>query len=217
MKKKIENIRKDKYSIYFVLIAVTSTVLLLISNITAVKLFSIGSIILPTSALLFPFTYIIGDIIAEVYGYKKARFVIILGFIFNAFMSLFFLLTIKLPAAATWSLQNEYKVILGTTPRLFVASLSAVLVGSLSNAFVLDVIKKLTKEKHLWMRTIGSTIVGELLDTLIFVLIAFTGTVPTSAILTMIISQYFWKVGYEVIATPFTYKVINSYKKLENN
>ncbi|MBQ6323780.1 MAG: queuosine precursor transporter [Bacilli bacterium] len=214
---KKENIRKEKYSLYFVLITVMSTVLLLISNTTSIKLFSIGKIVLPTSALLFPITYIIGDIIAEVYGYKKARFVILLGFSCNAFMALFYVLTIKLPAAATWNLQNEYASILGTTPRMFIASLSAMLIGSLSNAFTLDLIKKLTKGKHLWMRTIGSTIVGELLDTLLFATIAFIGTVPTSVVLTMIVSQYTWKVTYEAIATPLTYKIINAYKKLENN
>lgn len=207
----------DKYSIYFLVTAVTSVALLLISNITAVKLFQVGSIILPTSALLFPLTYIIGDVIAEVYGYKKAKLVIMLGFTFNAFMSLFFLIAIKLPSAETWTLQNEFASILGTTPRLFIASLTAVLIGSLSNAFVLNVIKKHTGEKLLWVRTIGSTIVGELLDTLAFVLIAFIGTIPTSALITTIISQYIWKVAYEALATPLTYAVINKYKKLENS
>ena len=216
MKKKNNKIFKEAYSLYFVLITVTSIVLLLISNITSTKIFSIWKILLPTSALLFPLTYIIGDVIAEVYGYKKAKFVILLGFSFNAFMVLFFMLTIKLPPASTWSLQKEYSAILGTTPRMFVASLSAMLIGSLSNAFTLNVIKKMTNGKYLWMRTIGSTIIGELLDTLIFVLIAFIGIIPSSSIITMIISQYFWKVGYETIATPITYKVINYYKKLEN-
>ena len=208
---------KNTYSIYFVIITVITVALILISNVSSIKLFSLWKIILPSSALLFPFTYIIGDIVAEVYGYKKARFVIILGFLCNAFMALFFLISIKLPPASTWHLQNEYATILGTTPRMFIASLSAFLFGSLSNAFVLNLIKKYTGDAHLWMRTIGSTIIGELLDTLIFVIIAFIGTVPSSAIITMILCQYIWKVSYEVVATPITYKVINWYKKLENN
>ena len=208
---------KNTYSIYFVIITVITVALILIYNVSSIKLFSLWKIILPSSALLFPFTYIIGDIVAEVYGYKKARFVIILGFLCNAFMALFFLISIKLPPASTWHLQNEYATILGTTPRMFIASLSAFLFGSLSNAFVLNLIKKYTGDAHLWMRTIGSTIVGELLDTLIFVIIAFIGTVPSSAIVTMILCQYIWKVSYEVVATPITYKVINWYKKLENN
>lgn len=206
---------KEKFSKYFVIICAVSIATLLISNITAVKLFSVGSIVLPTSALLFPITYIVGDIIAEVYGYKKARFVIILGFICNAFMVLFFTLAIALPSASTWANQEAFATILGTTPRMFIASLSAFLLGSLSNAYIMDVIKKLTKGKKLWMRTIGSTIVGEALDTVVFVLIAFTGSVPSNVILTMIICQFVWKVGYEIIATPLTYVAINKYKKLE--
>ena len=207
--------KKEKYSLYFLIIGVISIVTLLISNITSVKLFSIGSIVLPTSALLFPITYIIGDIISEVYGYKKARFIIILGFICNAFMVLFFKLSIILPASSTWANQNAFELTLGTTPRMFIASLSAFLLGSLSNAYILDLIKKITKGKHLWMRTIGSTIVGELLDTVVFVSIAFIGSIPGNVILTMIICQFLWKVGYEIIATPFTYFAINQYKKLE--
>ena len=207
--------KKEKFSKYFVIICAVSIATLLISNITAVKLFSVGSIVLPTSALLFPITYIVGDIIAEVYGYKKARFVIILGFICNAFMVLFFALAIALPSASTWANQEAFATILGTTPRMFIASLSAFLLGSLSNAYIMDVIKKLTKGKKLWMRTIGSTIVGEALDTVVFVLIAFTGSVPSSVILTMIACQFVWKVSYEIIATPLTYVAINKYKKLE--
>lgn len=207
--------KKEKFSKYFVIICAVSIATLLISNITAVKLFSVGSIVLPTSALLFPITYIVGDIIAEVYGYKKARFVIILGFICNAFMVLFFTLAIALPSASTWANQEAFATILGTTPRMFIASLSAFLFGSLSNAYIMDVIKKITKGKKLWMRTIGSTIVGEALDTVVFVLIAFTGSIPSNVILTMIICQFVWKVGYEIIATPLTYVAINKYKKLE--
>ncbi len=207
--------KKEKFSKYFVIICAVSIATLLISNITAVKLFSVGRIVLPTSALLFPITYIVGDIIAEVYGYKKARFVIILGFICNAFMVLFFALAIALPSASTWANQEAFATILGTTPRMFIASLSAFLLGSLSNAYIMDVIKKLTKGKKLWMRTIGSTIVGEALDTVVFVLIAFTGSVPSSVILTMIACQFVWKVSYEIIATPLTYVAINKYKKLE--
>lgn len=99
---------------------------------------------------------------------------------------------------------------------MFIASASAILIGSLSNAYVMNFIKKITKGKKLWMRTIGSTIVGEALDTIIFVSVAFIGSVPFSVILTMMISQFVWKVGYEIIATPFTYVAINKYKKLES-
>jgi len=207
--------KKEVYSKYFIIISCISVATLLISNILSVKLFSIGKLILPSSAILFPITYIIGDVIAEIYGYKKSRFVIILGFICNALMVILFTMAIALPSAETWTAQEAFKTILGTTPRVFVASLSAFLVGSLSNARTMNFIKKKTNGRWLWMRTIGSTIVGELLDTLIFVLIAFTGTASTEVLITMIISQFTWKVAYEILSTPLTYLVINKYKKLE--
>lgn len=213
--KKNDKKQTNTFSKHFVIISSISIASILISNITSTKLFNIGNIILPSSALLFPITYIIGDIIAEVYGYKKARLVIILGFICNAFMVVFLALSISLPPADTWTNQEAYELILGTTPRMFIASLSAFLLGSLSNAYIMDIIKKITKGKMLWIRTISSTIVGELFDTLIFVLIGFIGVVNSNAIMTMIICQFLWKVSYEIIATPLTYLAINRYKKLE--
>lgn len=207
--------KKEVYSKYFIIISCISVATLLISNILSVKLFSIWNLILPSSAILFPITYIIGDVIAEIYGYKKSRFVIIIGFICNAIMVLLFSIAIILPSAESWTNQEAFKTILGTTPRLFIASLLAFLIGSLTNAKTMHYIKKKTNGKWLWIRTIGSTIVGELLDTLIFVLIAFTGTSSSEILLTMIISQFTWKVAYEILSTPITYLVINKYRKLE--
>lgn len=207
--------KQKQFSKLFVIISIISVATMLISNITATKLFEIKSVILPCSALLFPITYIIGDVISEIYGYKKAKLVIILGFIANAFMVLFFQLTIIMPPASTWNMQSSYETVLGTTPRIFIASLMAFLFGSLSNAFLMQKIKELTKDKFLWVRTIGSTIVGELLDTVIFVSIAFIGNVNHTIILTTMASQYLWKLSYEVLATPFTYQVIKKIKKIE--
>jgi len=214
--KESDNMKKEVYSKYFIIISCVSTALLLISNILSVKLFNISNLVLPSSAILFPITYIIGDVIAEVYGYKKSRFVIILGFICNAIMVLLFTIAIKLPAAPTWLNQEAFEIILGTTPRMFIASVLAFLVGSLSNAYSMNYIKKKTKGKWLWMRTIGSTIIGEFLDTIIFVLIAFVGTSSHSILINMMVGQFVWKVSYEAISTPITYKIINKYKKLEN-
>ena len=213
---KEEGKTNNVYSKYFVIICAISIATILISNITSAKLFGIGKIVLPSSALVFPLSYIVGDVIAEVYGYKKAKFVILLGFLCNAIMVGFFAISIALPSASIWNHQTAYETVLSTTPRLFVASLSAFLVGSLSNAYVMAFIKKLTKGKLLWLRTIGSTIVGEFFDTLIFVFIGFLGTIGFSGILIMLVSQFIWKVGYEIMATPFTYYVINKFKKFEN-
>ena len=206
---------KENYSKHFLIILAIAITTLLVSNITSIKIVSIGKIILPSSALLFPITYILGDVIAEVYGFKKARLVIILGFLCNAFMVIYFQIAIQLPSSETWNLQECFKSILATTPRMFVASLSAYLVGSLSNAYVMQMIKKITGEKKLWMRTIGSTIVGEFLDTLFFATIAFIGILSLNELATMIICQFVWKVSYEIISTPVTYYVIKKFKRIE--
>lgn len=206
---------KENYSKHFLIILAIAITTLLVSNITSIKIISIGKIILPSSALLFPITYILGDVIAEVYGFKKARLVIILGFLCNAFMVIYFQIAIQLPSSETWNLQECFKSTLATTPRMFVASLSAYLVGSLSNAYVMQMIKKITGEKKLWMRTIGSTIVGEFLDTLFFATIAFIGILSLNELATMIICQFVWKVSYEIISTPVTYYVIKKFKRIE--
>lgn len=215
IKKPTQSIKNNNYSKHFIIIAALSIVAILISNITSVKLFSIWNIVLPSSVLLFPLTYIIGDVIAEVYGYEKAKFVIILGFVCNAIMVAFFTIAILLPPASAWGNQEAFATILGTTPRMFIASLTAFLVGSLSNAYIMNFLKKITNGKKLWIRTIGSTIVGELFDTIIFILIGFIGKINWNIIIVMMICQFIWKVGYEIIATPLTYFVINKYKRLE--
>lgn len=134
-----------EYSKYFVIVLALSVTSILISNVTSIKIFNLGKIVLPASALLFPITYIMGDVIAEVYGFKKAKLVIFIGFLCNAFMVLYFQIAIKLPSANTWKLQESFEAILSTTPRMFIASLSAYLIDSLSNAYIMQVIKKLQK------------------------------------------------------------------------
>ncbi len=205
-----------EYSKYFVIVLALSVASILISNVTSIKIFNLGKIVLPASALLFPITYIMGDVIAEVYGFKKAKLVIFIGFLCNAFMVLYFQIAIKLPSANTWKLQESFEAILSTTPRMLIASLSAYLIGSLSNAYIMQVIKKITKGKHLWIRTIGSTIVGEFLDTIIFSTIAFVGNIPFNVLVTMMVCQFLWKVLYETISTPVTYYVIKKFKTIEN-
>lgn len=205
-----------EYSKYFLIVMSVSITSILISNVTSIKVIKLGSIMLPASALLFPITYILGDVIAEVYGFKKAKLVILIGFLCNAFMVLYFQIAIKLPPSDTWTLQECFSSVLSTTPRMFIASLCAYLFGSLSNAYIMQLLKKITRGKYLWVRTIGSTIVGEFLDTIIFSSIAFAGNMPFDVLLTMMVCQFLWKVLYEIISTPFTYYVIGKFKKLEN-
>ncbi|MBN1383165.1 MAG: queuosine precursor transporter [Deltaproteobacteria bacterium] len=189
---------------------------LLISNIIAGKLTQFGGVILPAAVIIFPLTYIFGDVLTEVYGYERARLVIWLGFGANLLMSVIFLLTIALPFPGFWTHQDAYATVLGFTPRIVFASMIAYLAGEFSNAFVLSKVKLLTRGRWLWTRTIGSTIIGQGLDTLLFIMIAFVGTVPVPVLMQLVAAQYIWKVGYEVIATPLTYVTVGWIKRKEN-
>jgi uncharacterized integral membrane protein (TIGR00697 family) len=188
---------------------------LLISNIIASKLIQVGGIVLPSAVILFPVTYILADVFTEVYGFKKTRMVIWIGFVANTFMSLVFLIAIALPYPPFFANQAAYATVLGSTPRVLAASLAGYWAGEFSNAILLSVLKKATNGRYLWTRTIGSTIVGEGLDTVFFISIAFAGTVPGLTLLQMMLAQYLFKVGYEVIFTPLTYLVVGFIKRRE--
>ncbi|MFA6301426.1 MAG: queuosine precursor transporter [Candidatus Paceibacterota bacterium] len=189
---------------------------LLISNVASTKIVDLRWFTFDGGTLLFPLSYIFGDILTEVYGYKKSRNVIWLGFFMALLMSIIFIIVGKLPSATGWNNQAAYDVILGLTPRIVLASLTAYFFGEFSNSFVLAKMKILTKGKWLWTRTIGSTIVGELADSILFVTIAFWGIMPGSLLLTVIISNYIFKTAIEVLFTPATYKVVNFLKRKEN-
>jgi uncharacterized integral membrane protein (TIGR00697 family) len=190
---------------------------LVVSNIIAGKLFSAPfGLVLPAAVFLFPVVYILGDVIPEVYGLKVAKNVIWLGFATNLFAVLIFLLTLSLQYPPFWGNQDAFQAVLGNTPRLLIASFAAYLVGTNVNAQVLVFIKKLTNGKFLWLRTIGSTLVGESLDSAIFITAAFLGIIPTSQLPMMIFAQASFKILYEVAATPLTYLVVGYVKKFEN-
>lgn len=201
---------------YITTIAVFFVAVLLISNVASTKIVDFGWFTFDGGTLLFPLSYIFGDILTEVYGYKKSRQVIWLGFISALVMSLVFIIVGKLPAAPDWGNQAAYDVILGSTPRIVIASLIAFLAGGFSNSFILAKMKIWTKGKFLWARTIGSTIVGEFVDSALFILIAFFGILPGSLLVTLIISNYIFKTLVEIILTPITYAVIAFLKKTED-
>lgn len=197
----------------FVVIAAIFVTCLLTANIVGVKVVSLGFFILPAAVAIFPLSYIFGDILTEVYGYRWARKVIWLGFFCNLIFVIFAWVGQVLPPAPFWEWQEAYETILGYAPRLLVASFCGYLVGEFANSFVLAKMKILTRGRWLWTRTIGSTIVGQGLDTLIFVTGAYFGTpffVPI-----MILYHWLAKTGIEAIATPFTYTVVNFLKKKE--
>jgi uncharacterized integral membrane protein (TIGR00697 family) len=188
---------------------------LLISNIASTKIVDFGWFTFDGGTLLFPLSYIFGDILTEVYGYRRSRGVIWLGFAMMFLMSAILIIVGKLPAAPDWNNQASYDAILGLTPRIVLASLVAYFCGGFANSFILAKMKVWTAGKHLWARTIGSSVVGELVDSSLFILIAFLGVFPNSLILTLIVSNYLFKTAVEVIFTPITYAVIGFLKKRE--
>ena len=202
-----------KFSCRFLIITALFITCLITANIIAVKIISLGQIALPAAVVVFPLSYIFGDILTEVYGYTQARRVIWLGFFCNLVFVLFAWVGQILPAAPFWEGQEAYERILGYTPRLLVASFAGYLAGELVNSFVLAKMKILTKGRFLWMRTIGSTVAGQGLDSLLFIAIAFLGT-PSFA-LVMVLYHWLAKTLFEVVLTPVTYKAVNFLKKKE--
>jgi len=188
---------------------------LLISNIASTKIIDLKWFVFDGGTLLFPLSYIFGDILTEVYGYKRTKKVIWLGFFMALLMSLVFIIVGKLPSAPGWNNQSAYDLILGLTPRIVIASLIAYTCGNFSNSFILAKMKILTKGKMLWARTIGSTLAGEFIDSILFIVIAFWGILPSSLLVTLIISNYIFKTVVEIIFTPVTYKVVELLKKKE--
>lgn len=189
---------------------------LITANTVAVKVLHVNAFTADAGILTFPIAYIVGDVLTEVYGYAAARRVIWLGFICNALAVGIYQLAMVLPAESTWDGGPAYDRIFGSTPRLLLASMCAYLVGSFVNAYVLARMKIWTEGRWLWTRTIGSTVVGEGLDTVVFVLIAFGGVFSGQVIWEMMYTNWMIKVGYEVVATPITYKVVNALKAREH-
>ncbi|AAW40287.1 queuosine precursor transporter [Dehalococcoides mccartyi] len=188
---------------------------LITANLIAVKIIALGDIFLPAAVIVFPFSYIFGDVLTEVYGFHWARRIIWLGFICNLIFVVFVALGQVLPGAPFWEGQGAYETILGYTPRILLASFLGYLVGEFVNSFIMAKLKLRTQGRYLWVRTIGSTLAGQGLDTSIFILVAFLGT---PAFVPMMI-LYHWgsKVIIEAAATPLTYKLVNYLKKAEKS
>ena len=196
-------------------IAVLFVTVLLISNTVSAKLLQLGPFTIAGGIILFPISYIFGDILTEVYGYRASRKIIWFGFATQIIMSISYWIVQLLPAPVFWTNQSAYELILGAVPRIVAASIIAFLVGEFANSYVLSRMKIWSNGKHLWMRTIGSTLVGEGVDSALFVMIAFAGTFPWPALFTVFISGYILKVAYEVIITPITYIVVRKLKHAE--
>lgn len=190
-----------------------ATACLIISNILAFKTFTIRDIVLPCAVIIFPVIYIVDDVLAEIYGFRKARHVIYLGFIMNLVAVILYNIAIMLPAPTYFQGAEAFQMVLGNTLRVLIASFAAYFFGSLLNAYVMVYLKE-KLEKYLFFRCIISTLCGEGLDAIIFITIAFYGTMPTTILLTMILAQALFKTVYEIIVYPITRLVINKVKSL---
>lgn len=188
---------------------------LILSNIASSKIAAIGGISFDGGTILFPLAYIFGDILTEVYGYARARRVIWIGFAMNLLMVATFWIVGKLPADATWGLQDSYMSILGVVPRIVLGSLVAYLIGEFINSFVLSKMKVRSHGKHFWARALGSTVVGQFFDTTVFLLIAFAGVLPWDLIVTIWYVNYIFKIAVELVLLPLTYKITRLLKQKE--
>ena len=218
MNKVSENPLKNRFdkSDSYTIIAVFFTVCYIVSNIMAVKVVGIfGLFYFDAGTITFPLAYMLGDVLTEIWGYRVARKTIILAFLCNVFVVICTQIGVWLPSPDYLdTTSNAYNTIYSYVPRIVFASLTGFLLGELSNAWIMDKMKKLTNGKHLWFRTIGSSIVGYIFDTVPFVLIAFVGALTTRDILLMILSQYIIKIAIEALfGTPMAYALIAFLKK----
>lgn len=189
---------------------------LVVSNVIAGKLVAFTpAVVLPAAVILFPLTYILGDVLTEVYGYQRCRRVIWIGFGCNAVAVAAIAIGGALPPAGFWDGQDAYVRTLGAVPRIVAASFLAYLMGEFVNSFVLAKLKVATSGRLLWLRTVGSTVVGQLVDSGVFITVAFLGVLPADQVLWLVMAQWLFKVAYEAIATPLTYAVVGWLKRRE--
>ncbi len=217
------NLANHRFKYYDFAMAAFVAVLICSNLIGAAKLvqffeltlfgFDVG--IFGAGILFFPLSYVLGDVLTEVYGYARARRVVWTGFAAVGFMAFMSWVVVAMPAAPGWDNQPAYEVVFGVTPRIVLASMLAFWAGEIANAFVMARMKLITKGKKLWTRTIGSTVVGQGIDSLIFYPVAFLGIWTTQQVIIVLITNYILKVLWEVLLTPVTYAVVGALKKAE--
>jgi queuosine precursor transporter len=201
---------------YFDILVALFVSVLLISNIASTKILSLWKFTFDGGTLLFPVSYIFGDILTEVYGFRRSRRVIWLGFFAALLMSLVLYVVQILPPASDWNNQQAYESVLGFVPRIVIASLLAYFSGEFINSVILSRLKIITKGRFLWTRTIGSTIIGEGIDTMVFCWIAFYGILPQQLFWSVLVSNYIFKCAVEIVFTPLTYLIVGILKRKEN-
>ena len=201
---------------YLDLITACFAVILLVSNIVSSKILVLGPFTFDGGTMLFPLSYILGDVLTEVYGYKKTRRVIWTGFFLLLLAMLTIMLVGILPAAGDWQGQSAYEAILGLTSRIIVASLVAYFAGEFINSYILAKLKIETQGRMLWVRLLGSSVVGHFIDSAIFVMIAFAGVLEPGLLWVVLVSNYIFKLMVEVVLMPLTYRVVARLKKAED-
>jgi uncharacterized integral membrane protein (TIGR00697 family) len=207
---------KGERLLYYDFVMSAFVAILLLSNVIgAAKLATVGGFTFGAGILFFPLGYVLGDVLTEVYGYARARRCIWAGFAAMIFMAFMSWVVVSLPASEGWEGQEAYEAVFGQVPRIVFASILAFWAGELTNSFVLAKMKLLTKGKHLWTRTIGSTIIGQGVDSLIFYPVAFYGVWTNDQIFTVMTTNWALKVGWEVVLTPLTYLFVNFFKRRE--
>jgi len=206
----------QRFKYYDLCMAAFVTLLLCANVIGASKLTTVAGVTFGAGILFFPLSYVLGDVLTEVYGYARARRVVWAGFVAGGFASVMSFVIVAMPPEAGWENQAAYETVFGQVPRIVFASLAAFWVGEFANAYVMAKMKIWTQGKHLWSRTIGSTVVGQSFDSLIFYPVAFLGIWETSSVITVMFTNFAFKVLWEVFLTPVTYKVVSALKKAEN-
>lgn len=200
---------------YFDIVAMAFIAVYLISQVSSSKLFAIGGLQLPGAAVVFPLSYIFGDILTEVYGYSRTRRVIWVGFASAVAMALVLWIVQILPPAPGWPDQLAYQAILGVVPRMVLGSIMAYWAGEFTNSYIMAKMKVLTNGRHLWTRTVGSTVVGQAVDSTVFIVVAFAGRLPGGVLFQIAATLYLAKVAYEIVATPLTYLIVRWLKRAE--
>ena len=207
---------KRRYKYYDLVMAAFVTVLVCSNVIGAAKVASVGGFAFGAGVLFFPISYIFNDVLTEVYGYARARKVVWAGFGALIFASIMSYVVVALPPAPDWPDQSAYLTVFGQTPRIVFASIAAFFVGELSNSYVLAKMKIQTKGRFLWLRTIGSTVVGEGVDSAVFYPVAFYGVWTDELLIQVMLGNYVIKVAWEAVITPLTYVVVNFLKRAEH-
>ena len=206
---------ESRFSSFFVAVVALFVTCLVVSNVIAVKLAMVQGLVLPAGIIIFPVSYLLADVLTEVYGYRAARRVLWLGFFCNLLAVAAIWIGGLLPAAPFWDGQAAYDQILGATPRILLASFAAYLVGEFANTMIMSKLKVAMAGRHLWARAIASTLVGQGLDSMVFIAIAFSGMMPLPILLGTIVTQWLIKSAYEALATPLTYAMVGFLKRRE--